>query len=232
MASEENLHSNEMMEENQAQQNIHQIRDFERGLRFAHVMMSVNQDQGNEAVAYVQALADVLVEKGILRHEELAEPLERAREEIAQVLMPRVRLADMDDKYTDSLSVLIDCPALIPLCHARCCTFKFFLTKQDLDEGIARWDYGNPYWIKQTEGGYCTHCDPETLGCTIHAKRPHICRQYDCREDKRVWVDFNNRIPVVFEAITGDAPVAMAEVGMQNTMRRSPPAAHSDSPDQ
>ena len=47
------------------------LQEIERGLRFAHVMMSVNQDQGNEAVAYVQALADVLVEKCILKHEEL-----------------------------------------------------------------------------------------------------------------------------------------------------------------
>ena len=37
------------------------IQEVERGLQFTHVMMSVNQDQGNEAVAYVQALADVLV---------------------------------------------------------------------------------------------------------------------------------------------------------------------------
>ena len=29
--------------------------ELERGLRFAHVMMMVTQDQGNEAVAYVQA---------------------------------------------------------------------------------------------------------------------------------------------------------------------------------
>jgi Fe-S-cluster containining protein len=195
------------------------LQEIERGLRFAHVMMSVNQDQGNEAVAYVQALADVLVEKGILQHEELEEPLEHAREEVAQVLMPRVRLADMGDKYAEGQSVEIDCASLIPLCHGRCCTFRFFLTKQDLDEGLARWDYGNPYWIKQTAGGYCTHSDPRTRACTVHTKRPHICRQYDCRNDKRIWIDFEQRIPAAMQAISGDAPVAMAEVAMQNTMR-------------
>jgi Fe-S-cluster containining protein len=195
------------------------LQEIERGLRFAHVMMSVNQDQGNEAVAYVQALADVLVEKGILQHEELEEPLERAREEVAQVLMPRVRLADMGDKYAEGQSVEIDCASLIPLCHARCCTFRFFLTKQDLDEGVVRWDYGNPYWIKQTAEGFCIHSDPQTRACTIHTKRPHICRQYDCRNDKRVWIDFEQRIPAPMQVISGDAPVAMAEVAMQNTMR-------------
>ena len=200
-------------------QDLHKaIQEVERGLRFTHVMMSVNQDQGNEAVAYVQALADVLVEKGILKDEELEEPLERAREEVAQVLMPRVRLADMGDKYAEGQSVEIDCFARLPLCHARCCTFKFFLTKQDLDEGVARWDYGNPYWIKQTADGYCVHSDPQTRGCTIHGKRPHICRQYDCRNDKRVWIDFEKRIPAPIQPVSGDAPVAMAEVAMQNTM--------------
>ena len=194
------------------------IQEVERGLQFTHVMMSVNQDQGNEAVAYVQALADVLVEKGILKQEDLEAPLENARKEVAQVLMPRVRLADMGDKYAEGQSVEIDCFARLPLCHARCCTFKFFLTKQDLDEGVARWDYGNPYWIKQAKDGYCIHSDPQTRGCTIHGQRPHVCRQYDCRNDKRVWIDFEKRIPATMQPVSGDAPVAMAEVAMQNTM--------------
>ncbi len=194
------------------------FQEVERGLRFTHVMMSVNQDQGNEAVAYVQALADVLVEKGLLKHEELEEPLEKARQEVAQVLMPRVRLADMGDKYAEGQSVEIDCFARLPLCQARCCTFKFFLTKQDLDEGIARWDYGNPYWIKQAADGYCVHSDPQARGCTIHSKRPHVCRQYDCRSDKRIWIDFEKRIPAAMQPVSGDAPVAMAEVALQNTM--------------
>jgi len=193
--------------------------ETERGLRFAHVMMSVSQDQANEAVAYVQALADVLVEKGILAYEELEEPLERAREEIAQVVMPRVRLADMGDKYTDSRSVDIDCASLIPLCRGRCCSFKFFLTKQDLDEGLARWDYGNPYWIKQAQDGYCVHSDPHTRACAIHTRRPHVCRQFDCRKDKRIWLDFERRIPAPFQPVSGEAPVALAEVALQNTMR-------------
>lgn len=194
------------------------FQELERGLRFTHVMMTVNQDQGNEAVAYVQALADVLVDKGILKHEELEEPLEKARQEVAEVLMPRVRLADMGNKYAEGQAVEIDCFALLPLCHARCCTFKFFLTKQDLDEGVARWDYGNPCWIKQAADGYCIHSDPQTRACTIHGKRPHVCRQYDCRRDKRIWIDFEKRIPAPMQPVSGDAPVAMAEVALQNTM--------------
>lgn len=195
--------------------------EVERGLRFSHVMMSVTQDQSNEAVAYVQALADVLVAKGILTHEELEAPIENARKEIAQIMMPRVRLMDMGDKYSDSTSVDIDCASLIHLCRGRCCSFKFFLSKQDLDEGVARWDYGNPYWIKQARDGYCVHSDVQTRACAIHAKRPHVCRQFDCRKDKRIWIDFERRIPSPMQFVSGDAPIGMAEVALQNMMRSS-----------
>jgi Fe-S-cluster containining protein len=202
--------------------------DVERGLRFTHVMMTVMQDQGNEAIAYVQALTDLLVEKGVLQPDELEGPLERAREEVNKVVVPRVRLADMGDKYTNDQTVVIDCPSLIPLCKARCCTFRFFLTKQDLDEGIARWDYGNPYWISQSDDGYCCHCDAETRACTIHAQRPHVCRNYDCRHDKRVWLDFERRIPAPMPELSGNAPVAMAEVALQNSTKdESEPAGEA-----
>jgi Fe-S-cluster containining protein len=203
------------MASNEARQEV------ERGLRFAHVMLSVNQEQGNEAVAYVQALADLLVTKGIIQHDELDAPLEQARQEVTQVPMPRVRLAEMGDKYVEGDSVEIDCANRIPLCHARCCTFKFFLTKQDLDEGVAKWDYGNPYWIKQAADGYCAHSDPATRGCLIHLKRPHICRKYDCRNDKRVWLDFDKRIPAPMPGRLDDVPVAMAEMAMQSSLRQS-----------
>lgn len=194
---------------------------LERGLRFAHVMLSVNQDQGNEAVAYVQAIAEVLVQKGLVTTEELEEPLERARQEIEKLHMPRVRLAEMGDKYAPDQAVDIDCASLIPLCHARCCSFKFFLTKQDLEEGAARWDYGNPYWIRQAPDGFCIHSDPGTRACAIHARRPHVCRKYDCRKDKRVWLDFEKRIPAPMPERSGNAPVALAEVALQNTIRQT-----------
>src|SRR5438874_9636015 len=96
--------------------------EVERGLRFAHVMLTVSQDQGNEAVAYVQALADLLMEKGVIQADELETPLDRARQEVEQVMMPRVRLAETADKYAEGQSVAIDCASRIHLCHARCCT--------------------------------------------------------------------------------------------------------------
>jgi Fe-S-cluster containining protein len=195
--------------------------DVERALRFNHIMMMVIQDQGNEAVAYVQALADLLVQKGLIRHEELEEPLEQARQEVAKVPMPRVRLAEMGDKYAAGEAVEVDCAARIPLCQGRCCTFRFFLTKQDLEEGAAEWDYGNPYWIKQREDGFCVHSDPTTHLCTIHDKRPHVCRKYSCRDDKRIWKDFEARIPATLPEAGRPAGIAMAEPALQDAIHEA-----------
>ncbi len=194
-------------------------RDLDRGLQFANVMLTVNQEAGNEAVVYGQALLELLVRKGILEEGEVEEALEAARQEVAKVLMPRVRLGEMGDKRADAKGADVDCPSLLHLCHARCCTFKFYLTKQDLDEGVARWDYGNPYWIRQGDDGYCVHCDPSTRGCTIYADRPHVCRRFDCRHDKRIWLDFEKRVVAPPQPPVMDAPVAMAEVALRNTTR-------------
>lgn len=199
--------------------------DMERGLRFTNIMLTVTQEQSNEAVSYVQALIDLLVRNKLIREEDLEEPLERARKEIEDVLMPRVRLAEMGDKYSDSQSVLLDCPGLIPLCHGRCCTFRFYLSKQDLEEGAALWDYGNPYWIRQTDDGFCVHSDPATRLCKIHTNRPHICRKYDCRNDKRIWLDFEKRIPAPMPDSTERTPIAMAEVSLKNLVRQAAEAA-------
>lgn len=88
------------------------------------------------------------------------------------------------------------CEELMPLCKARCCTLSFGLSTEDLDEGVIRWDYGQPYLIRQrASDGYCVHNDPDTQGCTVHAYRPRVCRAYDCREDARIWIDYEKRIP-------------------------------------
>ncbi|MHB9032846.1 MAG: YkgJ family cysteine cluster protein, partial [Anaerolineae bacterium] len=130
-------------------------------------------------------------------------------------------LADMEDKYTENETVMIDCASRIPLCHGRCCTFKFYLSKQDLEEGFAKWDYGNPYWIRQGEEGFCVHSDPCTRLCTIHEKRPHICRKYSCRDDKRIWEDFEKRIPAPAAEPSQVSPIAMAEMSLKKVVRKA-----------
>jgi Fe-S-cluster containining protein len=90
----------------------------------------------------------------------------------------------------------VPCAELLPLCQARCCTLSFALSTEDLDEGVIRWDYGQPYLIRQrASDGYCVHNDPDSHGCTVHGHRPRVCRSYDCRKDTRIWADFEQRIP-------------------------------------
>ena len=186
--------------------------DIQEGLRAVHEMLTAAQEESIKAVAYARALAFLLIEKGIIKPHELETMTRQARWQMAQELRPRVRLGSTRDKYTAAGAADVDCASLIPLCLGRCCTFAFFLTKQDLDEGVVRWDYGNPYWIKQAADGYCTHCDPVTRFCTIHAQRPFVCRKFDCRADERIWLDFEAKIPAPLMDAPGDDPVAMAEL--------------------
>jgi Fe-S-cluster containining protein len=100
----------------------------------------------------------------------------------------------------------VPCAELIPLCQARCCTLSFALSSEDLDEGVIRWDYGQPYLIRQrASDGYCVHNDPDHRGCTVHAHRPRVCRAYDCRSDARVWIDYERRIPAPLTGGQADA---------------------------
>ncbi|MBA3454593.1 MAG: YkgJ family cysteine cluster protein [Deltaproteobacteria bacterium] len=88
------------------------------------------------------------------------------------------------------------CAELIHICEARCCKLTFALSTTDLDEGVIRWDYGQPYLIKQrASDAYCVHNHPASHFCTVHEHRPRVCRTYDCSTDTRIWIDFANRIP-------------------------------------
>ena len=122
---------------------------------------------------------------------------------LAQVLAadaPRVLLDVGGDKYT-TVPATPPCAELLHLCGARCCTLDFPLSTADLDEGVIRWDYGQPYRIRQrTSDGYCVHCDPDDHRCTVHAQRPRVCRTFHCQDDPRIWIDYARRIPAPAEA--------------------------------
>ncbi len=112
----------------------------------------------------------------------------------------RVLLDTGASKY-ETPSAPVPCAELLPLCQARCCTLDFALSPEDLDEGVVRWDYGQPYRIRQRQSDrYCVHCDPDTRHCTVHERRPRTCRIYDCSNDPRIWIDFARRIPATADA--------------------------------
>ncbi|HEY5926915.1 MAG TPA: hypothetical protein VIV11_34750 [Kofleriaceae bacterium] len=191
--------------------------DFERALRFLNLSDLETRDTMLRLAAQVVALTDELV-----RRIDNVEPepapantparpvtatVETAVVEAVPITLAKIRAAevrdtgrvwmelDQDNKYDES-GPDIPCAELLHLCKARCCKMSFPLSTVDLDEGIIRWDYGQPYMIRQrASDGYCVHNTPDTLGCTVHAQRPLVCRRYDCREDTRVWIDYEQRIP-------------------------------------
>jgi hypothetical protein len=176
------------------------LQELDRGWRFTHIMMTTTQIESRQSLAIARALGELLIDRGIVAPDELQESLTRARNELEDQPTPRVVMFEGGDKHASENNVVIDCLERLPLCQARCCTYSFCLTEQDLDEGVARWDYGHPYWIRRRKDGYCTHCDPDSYRCQIFEYRPYICRVYDCRQDKRVWLDFERRIPAPMPA--------------------------------
>jgi Fe-S-cluster containining protein len=96
------------------------------------------------------------------------------------------------DKYAMTALPVIDCDNRKHLCKQRCCTLNFALTEQDIREGIVKWDPQKPYRILKGENRYCVHL--VNGQCEIYDNRPAVCRRHDCRNDKRMWVDFEDRV--------------------------------------
>lgn len=82
----------------------------------------------------------------------------------------------------------VDCAARIPRCKAKCCTFIFALTKEEVAAGRIAYNTERPYFIaRDPTDGYCPHMDRATCQCTVWEERPLRCRRYDCSDDPNVW---------------------------------------------
>lgn len=171
--------------------------DLERALRFVHLVEMQTKARLAELSAGLAAVTETLIGQGHLPLEayEKRRQLTVLRENERAQTEAGVVLSDIPDKYAMRDLPDIDCEARLPLCRARCCTLRFPLSVQDLEERSVRWDYGRPYQIAQRPDGYCAHNDERTRGCTIYPRRPGVCRSYDCRRDQRIWIDFDRRIP-------------------------------------
>ena len=186
--------------------------DFERAIRSLNATHLHNRDAILQLAAQVVALTEELSRR--LATEDaptVAAEVEAKRLETLEA----IRIADLggtrvamyiEEGYDKTVD--IPCGELIPLCGGRCCKLSFALTTKELDEGVIRWDYGRPYIIRQRESdGFCVHNDPTTHFCTVHTQRPGICRGYDCRNDARIWIDFDKRIPrPIDEPLTYEEP--------------------------
>jgi Fe-S-cluster containining protein len=170
-----------------------------QGFHAAHRRIGETAAGAVEASTNVFALAELLIKKGVIGLDELESVRrvvgprieERAKESLA------VQLADgAPNKYEmDEQTVEIDCENRVHLCKAACCRLRFALSEQDVEEGVVNWSISEPYLNRQVADGYCSHSDPGSRRCNIYTNRPGVCRAYDCRNDHRIWVDFEQRIP-------------------------------------
>jgi hypothetical protein len=185
-------------------------RDVELGLRAANLAISDVRAELHHLAAQVVALIDVI-------GAHLGAPIAHAVADAAGPILDQIEVAieradglgrlhigTEPDKYALATVDGPPCAELIPLCGARCCRLRFALTTQDLDEGVIRWDRGRPYLIEHA-GGRCVH-NAAAGGCTAYAHRPATCRTYDCRGDRRVWLDYAARIPAPDDALDGEPP--------------------------
>lgn len=168
------------------------------GLRYAHTRANINTGKLLEVASFAYAAVELLADKGLLQIEELDERKNavagRLVEKFADLGMGVAYQSPEYDKYGFDGEVRLDCESRGHLCQAACCRLRFALSKQDVAEGVVKWAFAYPYLIARGADGYCLHLDRETLGCSIHAQRPVPCRAYDCREDKRIWLDFERQI--------------------------------------
>lgn len=140
-----------------------------------------------------ETLIEIMIAVGTLRpgHAELIAKL-RKRVEVARTVP--IELATDVDKYAVT-GEPIDCEARLHLCHARCCSFQVLLSRQDVTEGELTWDIDHPYRLSRAADGYCGHLGRDDGHCQRYEHRPATCRSYSCKTDRRVWIDFEARIP-------------------------------------
>jgi Fe-S-cluster containining protein len=168
------------------------------GLLYTHSRANANTSRALENASFLYALIELLKEKGIISIEELEERKATVGKRVESRFIGKgmgVMLQEPEqDKYSFQSEARIDCENRVHLCKAACCRLSFPLSRQDITEGIVKWELGSPYLIAQDERGYCKHMEQSTCRCTIREHRPIPCRAYDCRQDSRIWSDFNNMV--------------------------------------
>ena len=81
-------------------------------------------------------------------------------------------------------------------CHDMCCRhYLVILAQEDLDDGLLTMA---PFIdvIRKKASGACHYFDEANGNCGVWAKRPLVCRTYDCRDDKRAPARMGIKHPV------------------------------------
>ncbi|MDB4963941.1 MAG: hypothetical protein JWP01_3940 [Myxococcales bacterium] len=183
------------------------VAELEEGLRQLHRMEMQTKLHLERVEALVTAAIKVLHRAEIVHEKSVEAEAAEQRLKIVEARTgdARIWVGPEVDKY-EVESPEIDCASLMHLCKARCCRLSVALDFKDLDDGL-RWEYSRPYELRRrADDGYCIYSEKGTHRCDCYDKRPSICRTYDCREDKRVWDDFEAKIPAPWRDDVGVAP--------------------------
>ncbi|MDB5074288.1 MAG: hypothetical protein JWO42_467 [Chloroflexi bacterium] len=170
------------------------------GFGFCHNQVNTLARQLVATAAEAGAVANLLRARGLITQEELDSEREAERGRITGLLKQEDFGVALSDEFPDKYAIpaeqipAIDCEARYHLCRGACCALRFPLSTQDLDEGVVRWELGAPYLIRQGQDRRCVHQDRASHQCSIYEHRPGVCRVYNCRNDKRIWEDFDNRV--------------------------------------
>jgi hypothetical protein len=150
----------------------------------------------DDVAARLDYVIGLLVLRGHLQpgHRRLIERVKRERGTVFLSFYPDKRAVETPP---------IDCASLLPLCKARCCTLAVALSAEDLAERRLAWDIYEPYRLaRKKTTGYCQYARADG-GCRCYEDRPATCRTYDCRDDRRVWLDWEKKIPAPMEIGAG-----------------------------
>jgi Fe-S-cluster containining protein len=170
------------------------------GLLYTHSRFNTNTMKILESSSFLYALIELLNEKGLLTIEELDERKKQVAERlVTNFVESGIGLLYQDpeeDKYTFEKEAFVDCSERLDVCRAICCKLPFALSKQDVKEGIVRWEFARPYLIAHGDDGYCVHMDRSTYKCTVREHRPLPCRGFGCQDNERwnVWTDYDKMI--------------------------------------
>ena len=168
-------------------------RQVERGNLFAHTVLTEQALRANENEAILNGLVDVLVERGIVEHDELLSAAQAARRQTAergQLAAVGVAIRVDDADAAAAPAVAVNCAERMHICKAVCCRMRFALSVEEIESGPIAWDLGRPYLNRHGSDGYCHQLDGESHCCGIYDERPSVCRRYSCAGDARIWKDF------------------------------------------
>ncbi|SET51966.1 Putative zinc-or iron-chelating domain-containing protein [Nitrosomonas marina] len=166
------------------------------GHLFTHTALTTQAMRINENESFLYGLIDFLIEKGIVEPDGLKQAVNVVRQE---QFTRRENLSlgvaiQVEADAQNSQSVQIDCQERLPVCKAVCCKLHFALTVEEIETGKIKWELGQPYYNRQHENGYCHKNNPADRCCDIYSERPTVCRNYNCAQDKRIWLDFEKQI--------------------------------------